>query len=89
MLDSWLFIANTIFMLKQHFAVKIKETRESLNLTQKEFADKIIVSPCRVNNWENEVSTPTAEDLVVISGVFCISTDYLLGLKDCNKIKNK
>ena len=39
--------------------IKIREIRQSLGLTQEEFAHKLGVTLCTVNRWENNKSVPS------------------------------
>ena len=39
--------------------MKIREIRQSLGLTQEEFAHKLGVTLCTVNRWENNKSVPS------------------------------
>ena len=40
------------------FAKKLKELRESKNMTQEEVAEKIFVSRQSISNWENNKTYP-------------------------------
>ena len=46
---------------------RIKEIRRKLNLSQKDFADKIGVDQARVSRWEKEKSLPSSVYLTEIS----------------------
>lgn len=59
---------------------RLKEIRESYSLTQTQLAQKLGVSKQSVSNWENDNIQPSIEMLMKISGIFSVSTDYLLGL---------
>ncbi|MBR6222743.1 MAG: helix-turn-helix transcriptional regulator [Lachnospiraceae bacterium] len=65
---------------------RIKELRESKNLTQADLAKHIGVSRSSVNSWEMGLSLPTIDRLIDLAQLFHVSTDYLLGLKDENKL---
>lgn len=64
------------------FGTTLKELRRRAGLTQKELADRLWVSKATVSYYEQSVRCPSPEILVKISGVFHVSTDYLLGLED-------
>ena len=61
---------------------RIRILRQSLSMSQVELANKLGVTKQSVSNWENDNIQPSIEMLVKISKVFCVSTDYLLGLDD-------
>lgn len=67
-------------------ARRIKQLRESKNLTQSDLAKKLNITRSAVNSWEMEISTPTAQNLVEMSKIFNVSVDYLLGLDKDNVI---
>ncbi len=59
---------------------RIKELRNSLNLTQVELANDLNVTKQCVSNWENNNIQPSVDMLVKIALYFGVSADYLLGL---------
>ncbi len=65
---------------------RVKELRESKNLTQADLAKHIGVSRSSVNSWEMGISLPTIDRLIDLAQLFHVSTDYLLGLKDENSL---
>ena len=58
---------------------RIKELRNSLNLTQVELAKSLNVTKQCVSNWENDNIQPSVDMLLKIAKYFNVSTDYLLG----------
>lgn len=58
---------------------KLRKIRMDLNLTQKQFAQKIGVSQCAITYWENEKRKPRLEQLEKISDKLNISLFELLG----------
>ena len=60
---------------------KLKNLRLSANLTQEQFAEIIGVSRTAVAKWENGYAEPTLQNIVRISEIFDVGTDYLLGVK--------
>lgn len=56
------------------------ELRKSLNLSQDEFAEKLLVTRQAVSRWENGDTTPNTDTLKWIAKTFDVSVDYLLGL---------
>lgn len=61
------------------FAVRIKNLRQSKELTQVQLAEKLGVKKQSISNWENDNIMPSVDMLVRIADFFQVSTDYLLG----------
>lgn len=61
---------------------RIKELRKLLKLTQKEFSDKVNVSPQVVSNWEREYTKPNSEDVSRIAKALNVNTEFLYGHTD-------
>lgn len=57
----------------------ILELRKSLNLSQDEFAEKLMVTRQAVSRWENGDTTPNTDTLKLIAKTFDVSVDHLLG----------
>ena len=57
----------------------ILELRKSLNLSQDEFAEKLLITRQAVSRWENGDTTPNTDTLKLIAKTFNVSVDYLLG----------
>jgi phage repressor protein C with HTH and peptisase S24 domain len=57
---------------------RIKELLKELNLKQKEFAQKIGVTPHTVMNWEKEKKFPNKTSIKTIAEVFGVNFDWLL-----------
>lgn len=58
---------------------KLRELRQSNNLSQKEVAHKLNISPSVVSGYETGERTPSTENLLALSYLYKCSTDYLLG----------
>ena len=58
----------------------IRFYREANNLTQKELANKLSISPSTIGMYEQNRRTPDIQTLASMSKIFGVSTDYLLGL---------
>ncbi|MBE6790927.1 MAG: helix-turn-helix transcriptional regulator [Clostridia bacterium] len=61
-------------------AERIKYLREANSITQTELAKKLNVSRSGVNAWEMGISLPSLQNLIELSLLFHVSTDYLLGI---------
>jgi transcriptional regulator with XRE-family HTH domain len=60
----------------------IKELRIERGLRQSDLAKAIGIASNTITQYENNTIRPSYEVLVDIANFFCVSTDYLLGLKD-------
>lgn len=64
------------------FAKRLKELRLSLNLTQKEFADKVDLTASALSAYENNVKNPSVAVAKRIAEKINVSIDWLCGLSD-------
>lgn len=60
-------------------AERIRELRQKKNLTQKDIADKLIISHQTVGSWERGRTEPSSDALKELATIFDVSIDYLLG----------
>ncbi len=58
---------------------KIVELRKAQALSQEELAEKLNVSRQAVSRWETGTAMPDAANLLQLSRLFGVTTDYLLG----------
>lgn len=58
---------------------KLKLLRTKYNLSQKEAASRLGISPSIVSSYETGERTPSTENLLALSRLYRCSTDYLLG----------
>lgn len=58
---------------------KLKILHNRYGFSQKQVAEKLGVSPSIVSAYETGERTPSAENLLSLSYLYNISTDYLLG----------
>jgi len=63
----------------ESFGKRLTNYRKAKNLTQNEIAEKLNVSPQAVSKWENDISSPGIDSLVILSELFDVSLDELLG----------
>ena len=61
------------------FAERIKYLRQSKELNQVQFAQRLGVTKQSVSNWESDNIMPSIDMLVKIADFFDVCTDYLLG----------
>ncbi len=57
---------------------KIMKLRKANGWSQEDFADKLNVSRQAVSRWENGTAQPDAQNVLQISKLFHVTTDYLL-----------
>ena len=67
-------------------AERLKEQRHKRNLSQKEVASILHVSPSIISNYERAERSPSIENLVTLATIYHCSADYLLGIE--NKSSN-
>lgn len=60
----------------------IKKLRTERGLTQNDLAAMMNCNRQKIADWERGKSTPSADDLILLSKKFNVSADYLLGLTD-------
>lgn len=65
----------------------IRNLRLQHKLTQEQLADRLGVSYQSISRWENGVTYPDIEFLPAIAKHFSVTTDYLLGQDDLEKMK--
>lgn len=63
------------------YGSNLKELRLKYKMTQKELADKIGVTKSVVSYYELQERSPSPEILIKLSGIFHVTTDYLLGIE--------
>ncbi len=59
---------------------KLISLRDEQGLSQQEFADKLGVTRQTVSKWESGKIKPSADNLMAMSRLFGVSTDYILNL---------
>ncbi|MBW2758069.1 helix-turn-helix domain-containing protein, partial [Lactiplantibacillus plantarum] len=61
------------------FAESLKKLRHDNSLTQSELAEKLYISRQSISKWELNKSYPDIDKLILLSKIFDISIDELLG----------
>lgn len=59
-------------------AEKVMTLRKKKGWSQEELAEKLNISRQSVSKWESGASIPDIDKIILISGLFGVSTDYLL-----------
>lgn len=62
------------------FGLRLRNLRESLNLSQEQLGRKVGRSKSVISSYENNVKFPPAEILVQMAVIFNVSLDYLVGI---------
>lgn len=57
---------------------KIQELRKENGLSQEQLAEKMGVSRQAVSKWESGICVPDIENIIALSELFEVSTDYLI-----------
>lgn len=63
---------------------KLKTLRTQFGYSQKQVAERLMISPSIVSAYETGERTPSTEVLLSLSHLYKCSTDYLLGRKPEN-----
>ncbi len=63
-------------------STRIYELRKENNLSQLELAKRVGVTQKAIDFWEKGTNEPKASYIIRLAQVFCVSTDYLLGLEN-------
>ena len=61
-------------------ADRIKNLREQHKITQAELAKELGITRSSVNAWEMGISIPSTQYIVELAKIFCVSTDFILGV---------
>lgn len=59
---------------------RIADLREQVGMTQTELAKRMHISRSSVQSWECGANVPSTDNLISLSQIFHVSTDYLLDL---------
>jgi transcriptional regulator with XRE-family HTH domain len=63
-------------------AQRIKELRKENKMSQIELAEKCMVKQSCISKWERGETLPDATMIILLTEIFSVSADYLLGIKD-------
>lgn len=65
----------------QGFGERLQNLRRIRNLSQKEVANALGISPSVLSNYESSERTPSLENLIALADFYHCSTDYLVGFE--------
>ena len=58
------------------------DLRTDADMSQRELAEKINISPCMISGYEKHNKAPSVETVIEFADIFQVSTDFLLGRTD-------
>lgn len=67
-------------MYTETVAIRLKETREELELSQHYVAKETGIDQSKLSRYENGKREPTIEDIGKLADFYNISTDWLFGI---------
>ena len=67
------------------FGQRLVSSREKRDLSQKEFAELLGITPTRLNYWEKDKREPAIEMIKAIAQILDVDTNYLIGYRAQNK----
>ncbi|EGQ3180723.1 helix-turn-helix domain-containing protein [Staphylococcus pseudintermedius] len=67
---------------------KIRQLRNSKDMTQEELGLQLYVSVQTINKWENDKCLPDVDNLLSIARFFDISLDEFFGINISDKVEN-
>lgn len=57
---------------------KLQKLRKAAGLSQEQLAEKLLVSRQAISKWEQDAARPDTDNIIVLSELFGVTTDYLL-----------
>lgn len=64
------------------FHEKLKELRSNSGMSQKQIAEKLNIKQSNISDWENGISRPDYEKLIMLADIFDVTLDELLCRKE-------
>ena len=71
--------------MKLNIGENLRRLRRAADMTQEQLADKLGVSYQSVSRWENGTTYPDMEFLPVLSSIFGVTVDELIGMEESKK----
>ena len=68
------------------FGKTFKKIRKESGFTQQQIAGKLGISQSNISDWENNISRPEYENLIMLAQIYDVTLEELLGI-DIYKIK--
>lgn len=67
------------------FGQRLVSSRQKCNLSQKELAEQLGITPTRLNYWEKDKREPAIEMIKAIAQILDVDTNYLIGYQAQNR----
>lgn len=64
------------------FGYRLRQLRESKNLSQTQVAKRLSLSKTTISGYENNIKTPSLNVLTKLAVFYGVSADYILGLEN-------
>lgn len=74
--------------MSRKFHEILKEARQNAGLTQAQLAERIGVAKSTYCNWEQGAREPNVLKLKAIAKALGVTTDYLVGMEENNRLQN-
>ena len=74
-------------MTKTLFPQRLKELGTALGYSQAKLAKKLNYTSSAIANYESGRNEPSIKDIILLSQILCVSTDYLLGNSNIKNIR--
>ena len=68
------------------FGYRLRALRKKKRMTQAQAAKRLNVSKASISGYENNVKTPSVDTLIQMSNLYGVTTDYLLGLDNRDRL---
>lgn len=68
---------------------RLQQLRKLANYSQEQLADMLGVSRQAISKWESGQSNPDINNVIKLSGIYNVSTDYILIGKESNNESNE
>ena len=62
------------------FGKTFKKIRKESGFTQQEIAGKLGISQSNISDWENNISRPEYENLIMLAQIYDVTIEELLGI---------
>lgn len=71
------------------FATRLKQLRQKMNLSQRDFAESLGISAMSISTYESNTKSPSIETVIKIANTYNVSIDWLCGLRSISALNEK
>lgn len=64
------------------FGMRLRELRDAKGLSQTDVAERLDVTRSTISGYENNIITPSVEQLVKLAVLYNVSLDYMMGMEN-------